>query len=140
MLKNDFSFVRCGHSIVIMFYKSPFFFKDNYWRTYRWNSMASEVCFKIILECHLEQHGWTCMLIHFSRVWFSATPWTVAHQTPLSMGFFRQEYWSGLPRLSYWVKQVRQRRRNIVWHPFYAESRKKWYKWTYLQNRNRLRD
>ena len=26
----------------------------------------------------------------------SATPWTVAHQTPLSMGFSRQEYWSGL--------------------------------------------
>ena len=25
------------------------------------------------------------------------TPWTVAHQDPLSMGFSRQEYWSGLP-------------------------------------------
>ena len=24
-------------------------------------------------------------------------PWTVAHQAPLSMGFFRQKYWSGLP-------------------------------------------
>ena len=32
--------------------------------------------------------------------WFSptlTTPWTVAHQAPLSMGFSRQEYWSGLP-------------------------------------------
>ena len=27
----------------------------------------------------------------------SATPWTVVHQAPLSMGFSRQEYWSGLP-------------------------------------------
>ena len=27
----------------------------------------------------------------------SATPWTVAHQAPLCMGFFRQEHWSGLP-------------------------------------------
>ena len=27
----------------------------------------------------------------------SASPWTVAHQVPLSMGFSRQEYWSGLP-------------------------------------------
>ena len=27
----------------------------------------------------------------------SATPWTVAHQAPLSMEFSRQEYWSGLP-------------------------------------------
>ena len=26
-----------------------------------------------------------------------ATPWTVAHQAPLSVGFSRQEYWSGLP-------------------------------------------
>ena len=26
-----------------------------------------------------------------------AIPWTVAHQSPLSMGFSRQEYWNGLP-------------------------------------------
>ena len=32
-----------------------------------------------------------------SRVWLFVTPWTVAHQAPLSMGFSRQEYWSGLP-------------------------------------------
>ena len=31
-----------------------------------------------------------------SHVWLFATPWTVAHQAPLSMGFFKQEYWSGL--------------------------------------------
>ena len=31
-----------------------------------------------------------------SRVWLFVTPWTVAHQAPLSMGFPRQEYWSGL--------------------------------------------
>ena len=33
----------------------------------------------------------------FSRVQLFATPWTIAHQTPPSMGFSRQEYWSGLP-------------------------------------------
>ena len=32
----------------------------------------------------------------FSRVLFFAIPWTVAHQAPLSMGFPRQEYWSGV--------------------------------------------
>ena len=32
-----------------------------------------------------------------SRVWIFVTPWTVVHQAPLSMGFSRQEYWSGLP-------------------------------------------
>ena len=34
---------------------------------------------------------------HFSRVQLFATLWTVACQAPLSMGFSRQEYWSGLP-------------------------------------------
>ena len=33
----------------------------------------------------------------FSRVQLFATPWTVASQAPLSMGFPRQEFWSGLP-------------------------------------------
>ena len=32
-----------------------------------------------------------------SRVRLLATPWTMAYQDPLSMGFSRQEYWSGLP-------------------------------------------
>ena len=32
-----------------------------------------------------------------SHVQFFATPWTVAYQAPHSMGFPRQEYWSGLP-------------------------------------------
>ena len=39
------------------------------------------------------------VLSHFSQVWFFVTLWTVACQTPLSMGFSRQEYWSGLPCL-----------------------------------------
>ena len=38
-----------------------------------------------------------CLLSCFSHVQLFATLWTVAHQAPLSMGFFRQEYWSGLP-------------------------------------------
>ena len=32
-----------------------------------------------------------------SRIWLLATPWTAAHQAPPSMGFSRQEYWSGVP-------------------------------------------
>ena len=38
-----------------------------------------------------------CMLSRFSCICFFATPWTVTCQAPLSMGFSRQEYWSGLP-------------------------------------------
>ena len=37
------------------------------------------------------------MLCHLSRVRLSATPWTMACQALLSIGFSRQEYWSGLP-------------------------------------------
>ena len=37
------------------------------------------------------------MLSYFSRVRLFATLWTVAYQAPLSIGFSRQEYWSGLP-------------------------------------------
>ena len=39
----------------------------------------------------------TYVLNCFIHVWLFATLWTVTHQTPLSMGFSRQEYWSGLP-------------------------------------------
>ena len=39
----------------------------------------------------------TCVLSCFSCVWLLVTLWTVALQAPLSMGFPRQEYWSGLP-------------------------------------------
>ena len=37
------------------------------------------------------------LLNHFSRVRLSATPQTAAYQAPLSLGFSRQEHWSGLP-------------------------------------------
>ena len=49
------------------------------------------------LDCTLKMgalHWGLCIL---SCVWLLATPWTVACQGPLSMGFPRQEYWNGLP-------------------------------------------
>ena len=59
------------------------------------------------LNCS-QWHVSSCTVCHFlpwpvseykllSHVQFFATPWTVACQSPLSMGFSRQEYWSGLP-------------------------------------------
>ena len=38
-----------------------------------------------------------CVPPHFTCVWLCTTPWAVAHQASLFMGFSRQEYWSGLP-------------------------------------------
>ena len=37
------------------------------------------------------------LLSHFSRVRLCVTPWTAAHHAPPSLGFSRQEHWSGLP-------------------------------------------
>ena len=45
-------------------------------------------------------HGAFCKVKSLSRVQLFVTPWTVAQQAPPSMGFSRQEYWSGLPFLS----------------------------------------
>ena len=55
------------------------------------------------LRLHLPMQGmgvWSLAGVKvksLSRVWLSATSWTAAHQAPLSMGFSRQEYWSGVP-------------------------------------------
>ena len=38
-----------------------------------------------------------CVCKLFSHFRLFMTPWTLASQAPLSMGFYRQEYWSGLP-------------------------------------------
>ena len=40
---------------------------------------------------------WKVKVKSLSRVWLLATPWTAPYQAPASMGFSRQEYWSGLP-------------------------------------------
>ena len=46
---------------------------------------------------HTHTHTYMCVLSHFSRLRLFAAPWTAAHQAPLSVGFSRQEYWSGSP-------------------------------------------
>ena len=48
-----------------------------------------------------EEKNWLIVCMHvcvLNHVCLLMTPWTVAHQAPLSIGFPRQEYWSGLPR------------------------------------------
>ena len=40
---------------------------------------------------------WKVKVKLFSCVWLLATPWTAAHRAPPSMGFSREEYWSGVP-------------------------------------------
>ena len=74
--------------LVILWYSS-LLHKTNTLRTYSWTTLAFL--------------SWGFCLLPFwslSYVWLFVTPWTVAHQPPLSVGFSRQESWSGLPFLS----------------------------------------
>ena len=57
---------------------------------------------------------WKVKVRSLSRVQLLATPWTAAFQAPPSMGFSRQEYWSGVPlpspRYAVWVRTKKQLR------------------------------
>ena len=55
-------------------------------RTMEWVAISSSNAWK-----------WKVKVKSLSRVQLLATPWTAAYQAPPSMGFSRQEYWSGLP-------------------------------------------
>ena len=55
-------------------------------RTLEWVAISSSNAWK-----------WKVKVKSLSRVWLFATPWTAAYQAPPSMGFSRQEYWSGVP-------------------------------------------
>ena len=55
-------------------------------RTVEWVAISFFQCMKVKSESE-----------SLSHVQLFATPWTAAHQAPLSMGFSRQEYWSGVP-------------------------------------------
>ena len=58
--------------------------------------LATKTLKVAILGFFLSQTLLACVPAYSSRVWFFVIPWTVAHQAPLSMGFSKQEYWSGL--------------------------------------------
>ena len=55
---------------------------------------------KIFALCFFSFEFYICVVHVHCCVQLFSTPWTVAHQAPLSMGFPRQEYWSGLTCLS----------------------------------------
>ena len=63
------------------------------------HNKPSEFCFLFLFLLILLSSSSSFLMLKvksLSRVRLSATPWTVAYQAPLSMGFSRQEYWSGL--------------------------------------------
>ena len=69
--------------------------------------MMEFLCVNIQKSTGTHLHMCVCLLSCFSRVRLFANLWAVAHQVPLSMWFYRQEYWSELPspsRASSWPR------------------------------------
>ena len=65
--------------------------------------------------CHRTQGQLSMLLLsHFSRVRLCATPQTAAHQTLPSLGFSRQEHWSGLPFPSPAVSIIRWKQKHVA--------------------------
>ena len=73
--------------------------KSNLRKTY----MEQEINGNLTISLRIHVYSW--LSLHYERVkvkllshvWLFVTPWTVAYQASLSMGFSSQEYWSGLP-------------------------------------------
>ena len=61
---------------------------------------------------------WKVKVKLLSCVWLLATPWTAAHQASQSIGFSRQEYWSGMPLsspLPFWMIKLPEISTGITW-------------------------
>ena len=84
---------------------------------------------------------WKVKVKSLSHVWLFATPWTAAYQAPLSMGFSRQEYWSGMPLP--FPSQYEFRKRigkgaNTVFNSEYKEGLRNWIAWDWWLNKASL--
>ena len=74
------------------------------------------------IKCNTRAHSWLTAL---ARHFFGFRTFPICRNTDE-------------PRECHEWSKSRQRRRNIVWHLLYVECGKKWYRWTFLQNRKRL--
>ena len=110
MLMNNHLVNSCGYEIAVGFLHPPinsfitfllFTFLTLYKSILTSSNHICKSAIKAIINVPIHQMGGLCaheqaMVWHLSRV-DSATSWIIACQAPLSMGFSRQEYWSGLP-------------------------------------------
>ena len=71
---------------------------------FRWLGSKKQLATWFLLSDKSASKSWLftglLLLLSLSHVWFFVTPWSVAHQVPLSVGFPRQEDYGGLPFLS----------------------------------------
>ena len=89
-------FASGGHSIGVSASVSRLWFSFYTWANWHWKPY--KYLSKFMQQMNLVKLGRIEVKVKvISRVWLFVTPWTVAHQASPSMGFSRQEYWSGLP-------------------------------------------
>ena len=81
---------------------SPYMTKNDLFNLFRLNFLSCKV--EILTDAYTIGQSWVLNELMkvwkvklLSRVRLFATPWTIAHQVPPSMKFYRQEYWSGFP-------------------------------------------
>ena len=76
-----------------------------------------------LLQCmKVKSEKWKVKVKSLSRVRLLATSWTAAHRAPLSMGFSRQEYWSGVP-----LPSPGEEWQYTILKLFYLTLFRKWY-------------
>ena len=80
-----------------------------------WDMEGDEAALKKSVSRYTDKRRVSVSVYVSRSVRLSATPWTVARQVPLSMGFSRQEYWSGLHFL-FWGESSRSRDRTHISH------------------------
>ena len=66
-------------------------------KMYGWHAYALNKILKYASKSKATDYWVLKYMLMLSHTQLSATPWTVALEAPLSMGFLRQEHWSGLP-------------------------------------------
>ena len=90
--REGVAILAAGLSFYLLYFTSCSFFLKN-WNIVIYNVvLVSDVCVCVCARAR----ACMCLPSHFSHIWLFVTLWTVACQSPLSIGFSRQEYWSGL--------------------------------------------
>ena len=80
--------ITCTSRFLNLYPIVSLFLPPGHWKLFLKNIMCNVVLYFVL---------YACMLSCFSCVRLFVTPWTVTHQAPLSIGFCRQESWSGVP-------------------------------------------
>ena len=98
-LTSDVQQGKCWGSCNLgqMIWSMRFFFSSKNLKSQCLTSVERRVPISRITTNKISFHNWVIVLYSGTRPYLTlVTPWTEAHQAPLSMEFSRQEYWSGL--------------------------------------------